>query len=230
MHVAGLAASRSAVGWKVGTALIEIVLTFVAVTLALLARPWRMVPSNAAAWSWVLLGAVIPVSWGLDLASGATLVRPLSLAPLLVLLCGWPLTILALLPIGALSAVGYGLSFPDALDRFAWLGLAPATAALFVGAATRRWLPNHLFVYLLARAWIGTFVACLAPLWFLSGLPTELVVLSTNDRLLGAALYAYGEATLTATLIAALVLSRPNLVATYSDRLYLPARSPDAAS
>ena len=205
---------------------LEITLIGTGVVAAVLVRPWRILSAGVVPWTWVAVTAAVPVCWSLDLASGAALVQPLSLAPLLVLFFGWPLTVLALIPIAAFTAVAHGLGAAEALHRLFWLGMCPATLALLAGAGTRRWLPHHLFVYILARAWLGSFLACVLPnlagVW-IRPLSSSLTV---GDQLLAGTLSAYGEASVSAGLIAALVAFRPLLLATYSDRLYLPRPPP----
>ena len=52
-----------------------------------------------------------------------------------------------------------GLDAAAALHRGVWLGVVPATLAMALGAALRRWLPHHLFVYILGRGFFATAVA-----------------------------------------------------------------------
>ena len=78
----------------------------------------------------------------------------------------------------------------QALHRAVWLGLVPATLAVLVGAAMRRWLPRHLFVYILGRGFFATAMAvagagALAALLY--GVPENL---SLDDVLLARGLAA----------------------------------------
>lgn len=197
-------------------------LAICSIAVAAWLRPWRAVRPKGPPWLWVFIAAALPWFWGLDLHSGVSVTLPMSMAPLMVLLCGWPLTVLAFAPIAALTSVAGDIGMADASTRLVWLGLVPATAALVIGGATRRWLPHHLMVYILARAWIGTFLACMAAAWLrglLHGLPPTV---APADFVVASLLNAFGEAVLTGALAAALVVFRPQMLASYADWLYLP--------
>lgn len=150
------------------------------------------------------------------------IVQPLSGAPLLLLMAGWPLTMLALLPLaGVMVAVG-GLPWPEALHRLVWLGVVPATLALALGAAIRRWLPQHLFVYILGRGFFMTWLASAGAGALALLLVQAPVGTAQDDLLLARFLTSSGEAFLSGMLTAIFVAFRPQWLATYSDRLYLP--------
>ena len=139
--------------------LVDALLTLLAVALALALRPWRATGAGGPPWPWLACCAVLPVFWGADRLAASAIIQPLSGASLLVLLAGWPLAVLALLPVaGVMVAVG-GLPWDDALHRLVWLGLVPGTLAMLLGAGVRRWLPQHLFVYIMGRGFFTTWVA-----------------------------------------------------------------------
>jgi uncharacterized membrane protein len=100
----------------------------------------------------------------------------------------------------------------------------PATLALLFGVATRRWLPNHLMVYILARGFGATLLAMAATgaLW----VATQPAPPGSDTQLLLVArwLVAWGDAVTTGMLTAVFVAFRPQWLATYSDRRYLPVR------
>ena len=50
-------------------------------------------------WPWLAWWAVLPLFWGVDKIAGIAIVQPWLGAPLLVLLAGRPLAVLALLPV-----------------------------------------------------------------------------------------------------------------------------------
>jgi len=124
-------------------AALDAALAAFAVGAALAVRPWRMVYGTGPPWVWVVAWATLPVLWCLDRQLGVALPPPLSGAALLVLLTGWPLAVLACVPMAILMGVCGALDALDALHRMVWLGIVPATAALALGAATRRWLRRH---------------------------------------------------------------------------------------
>lgn len=193
-----------------------------AVTIAAWLRPWRAVPAAGPPWAWVLAWVAVPLLWGLDVYARLPIVQPMSAAPLLVLLCGWPLAVLALLPAAAIVAVGGDLGVAEVLHRLVWLGLVPATGVLALGAAIRRWLPNHLMVYILGRAYFAVFVACAFSACMAMRVHVAPAGIQLADLMIAGVLTAFGEALVTGMLVAAMVAFRPEWLATYSDRLYLP--------
>jgi hypothetical protein len=98
-----------------------------------------------------------------------------------------------------------------------------ALLALGFGLALRRWLPHHLFVFILGRGFFGTAL-CTAAVGALSswlhGVPRGL---AEDDVMLGRWLAAWGDAWLCGMITAIFVAFRPQWLATYTDRLYLPA-------
>lgn len=192
-----------------------------ALGVALALRPWRSQASPP--WPWLLVAGLLPLLWSADRLSAAALLQPMSGACLLLLMAGWPLTVLALLPVTLATAWLGGLDLADALQRAVSLGLLPATLGLLGGAAVRLWLPAHLMVYILARGFGVTAIAVslsgALALWAQPELTREL---SRADLLLARWLSAWGEAFITGMLTAIFVAFRPQWLATYADRLYLP--------
>ena len=202
---------------------LEMALALSTVAIALATRPWRALPPQGPPWVWVVVWALLPWLWSADHLARAAPLQPLSGASLLLLLAGWPLSVLALAAAAAACVAGGLLPAAVALQRLLWLGLVPATLALVVGAMVRRWLPHHLFVYIFARGFFGTLLAATAAgapaLW----LP-DAAGLSSGDLLLARWLTAWGEAIVTGMLVSIFVAFRPQWLATYSDALYLPKR------
>jgi uncharacterized membrane protein len=86
----------------------------------------------------------------------------------------------------------------------------------------RRWLPRHLFVYIMGRGFFATALALTlsgALAAWLFGVPASL---QANDVMLARLLSAFGDAFITGMLTAIFVAFRPEWLATYTDRLYLP--------
>ena len=196
-------------------------LLVVALALALAMRPWRAVAHSGPPWPWLAWWAVLPLFWAADRIAAAPIVQPLSGASLLVLLAGWPLAVLALLPVAGVTMLMGGLAFDEALHRLVWLGLVPATLALGLGALLRRYLPHHPFVYTLGRGFFGTvlcvFAAKLLAQWAGHTLP------NIGSELSWVALWlmAWGDAFVTGMMTAIFVAYRPQWLATWSDTLYL---------
>jgi uncharacterized membrane protein len=195
--------------------------------IALWLRPWRSLGPAGPPWPWLAAWAVVPLLWNLGALAGTPLVQPMSGATALVLLAGWPLAILALLPVAAITVLAGHTGWIEGLHRLIWLGIAPATLALAIGAAIRHGLPRQLFVYILGRGFLGTFVACAlagAAATALHGAP---IGLGLHTLLVARMLSAFGEAFITGMLTAILVAFRPQWLATYADRMYLPTRPGD---
>jgi uncharacterized membrane protein len=204
-------------------AYLDLLLGLTALAVALALRPWRALAGSAALpWPALAWWAMLPVLWSADLFSAMPVLQPLSGACLLMLMLGWPLTMLMLLPVAALIALAAGHGALDALHRAVWLGIVPATLAVALGAALRRWLPNHLFIYILGRGFFATAVAVAVAgalsVW-LHGVPLGL---SADDVVLARGLAAWGDAFLTGGLVSIFVAFRPQWLATYADRIYLP--------
>ena len=201
--------------------LLDLLLALIAGAVALGLRPWRSVDEDGPPWPWLAWAAVLPLLWGADRYAAMPIVQPLSGAALLVLCAGWPLAMLALLPVAAVTGWMGNLGWAEGLHRAVWLGVVPGTLALGLGALVRRWLPPHLFIYILGRGFFATLLGATlagAAATLLSPLPAGI---SADDLLLARALAASGEAFITGMLVAIFVAFRPHWLATYSDRLYL---------
>ncbi|MBP6899043.1 MAG: hypothetical protein KBC73_03080 [Burkholderiaceae bacterium] len=193
-----------------------------ALAVALALRPWRAVGADGPPWPWLAWWAALPLLWAADQVARIPILQPLSGASLLVLLAGWPLAMLAMVPVALVTAVVGGLAPDQALHRLVWLGVVPGTLALGLGAALRRWLPQHLFIYILGRGFFATWIAAAsagALALAVTGAPPGS---EPADLLIGRLLAASGEAFLTGMFAAIFVAFRPQWLATYSDRLYLP--------
>jgi uncharacterized membrane protein len=202
--------------------LLEWVCIALAGAAALLARPWRSVAADGPPWVWLAFWALLPLLWSVDRLTHSTLVQPLSGASLLVLMAGWPLAVLASMAAALLLFALGTFDAAEAALRLVWLGLLPATFALLIGAAARRWLPRHLFVYVLARGFFGTLLATVAAFWLALWRQGPSPMLDGGDLMIGRWLAAWGEAIVSGMLVAIFVAYRPHWLATYSDALYLP--------
>ncbi|MFP5466840.1 MAG: hypothetical protein ACLGG8_04835 [Gammaproteobacteria bacterium] len=134
---------------------LNLLVAAVCVLVAVSLRPWRMLrgPLLTPALAAVVF---LPWIWLLPQKMPQGLQVQLSGACLLVLMLGWPLAVLVLTGV-ALVVWQVGQSpFEPVLVQWVWIGLVPATIALGVGAALRRWLPANLFIYTLGRAFMGT--------------------------------------------------------------------------
>ena len=215
--------------------LLELSLALTALILALLLRPWRQLlsrrplvtqSSGDASGLWTPLLAtlvVLPWMWALPTLHQMPLQLQWSGACLVLLMLGWPLAVLTLLAVGVITwLLSPSLSVPATLALTVWHGLVPATLAMGWGALLRRFLGTKVFVYLFGRGFFGT-VVCL----FIAGLLAQ----AAGEQLPGVQqelgkiarwLMAWGDGFVTGMLAAIFVAFKPEWLATWSDRLYLP--------
>jgi uncharacterized membrane protein len=204
---------------------LNLLLALPALGIAVALKPWRLL-YGAPPWPALAAWALMPLLWSLDATTAAPLLQPLSGVCILLLMLGWPLTVLALLPVGGVMLLMTDVGAAGALHRVVWLGLMPATLAMALGGAIRRWLPKHLFVYILGRGFFATALALAlsgALAAWLFGAPASL---DTSDLMLARLLAAFGDAFITGMMVAIFVAFRPEWLATYTDRLYLPQDRP----
>ena len=203
--------------------ILDALFALAALATALWLRPWRGHGAEHLPWPWLAWWALMPLLWGVDRLTGAQAVQPMSGAALLVLMAGWPLAVLGLVPVALVTLSLGSIDAAEALHRLVWLGLVPATLALGLGALVRRLLPLHLMVYIIGRGFFATWAAA-----GLSGSAALLLALpegsglGLDDLMLARWLSASGEAVLTGMAVSIFVAFRPHWLATYTDRLYLP--------
>jgi uncharacterized membrane protein len=202
--------------------LIDLVAVASAAGVAVWLRPWRTLDGRAPPGPWFAIWAMLPVLWGLDRYTSAPSVLSMSGASLFVLFAGWPLAVLAMLPVGVFIAYAGPMPALEALHRVAWWGVVPASFALVIGAALRRWLPNHMFVYILGRGFLGTIVAVALARWIGHALHGPAGGASAEDQMVADVLAAFGEGFITGMFTAIVVAFQPQWLATYADRIYLP--------
>ena len=200
---------------------LELLLVAAAIVPALAMAPWRTLRASGLQNPWLACLVLLPWLWAAQRALPGGVVLQMSGACLLVLMFGWPLALLSLLPIAVAGAWIGGADLAHAVGALAWNGVLPATLALALGLATRRWLPHHLFVFILGRGFIVSALAIAAAgalsVWWQPLPPgTEL-----EGLLLGHWLMAWGEAFVTGMFTAIFVAFKPEWLASWSDRRYL---------
>lgn len=206
-------------------ALYEPLLALALLLPALWLRPWRLLgsPAQPSGLQTPLLAtlALLPLLWALPFWHAMPLQLQWSGACLVTLCLGWPLAVPVLTLVGVITWAITPASGEQALALVLWQGLVPATLALALGGALRRWLPHHPFIYVLGRGFLGTalcaFAANLLAQWAGHTLP------NINADLSRVALWlmAWGDAFVTGMLVAIFVAYRPQWLATWSDHLYL---------
>ena len=210
--------------------IVDITLLLVAMAVAWLFKPWRTLRHEPLQNPWLFAMLAVPVLWWTRHLLPSNVALHVSGAAMLVLMFGWPLTIWSL-PWIALAAQALtwrqwppSLNWADLLDQTVWSGVIPATLALLLGLLMRRFLPKHLFVYILGRGFIATALAIT-----LTGALGALAQhrpesLSLDEWLLGHWLLGWGEAISTGMLTSIFVAFKPHWMLTYSDQRYLPGK------
>lgn len=235
--------------------LVEPALLAAALVLALAFKPWQVLRHKPLQSPWLAAMVLLPWAWWTQKLLPSGMALHMSGACLLVLMFGWPMAVAMLLPVAMLAAL-IDLYGPQNLSRAAtaspqlpdwsaagglllarldaivsqtvWMGLAPATLALLLGLMMRRWLPQHLFVYILGRGFIATALAITltGALGLVAGrLPLGI---DATEWMLGHWLLGWGEAISTGMLTAIFVAFKPHWLLTYSDQRYLPGPQPKA--
>jgi uncharacterized membrane protein len=200
------------------------VLALVALAVAIAVQPWRALPVRGLPWPWLGWSALLPLLWGIDRIGHSPLALGVPGSCLLMLMAGWPLAMVALPPVAVVTALLTGLGPAEALHRLVWLGVMPATLAMGLGAVVRRWLPRHLFVYILGRGFFATALADFAAAALAVSLGGAPRGTGSTDLIIARGLVAFSDAFVTGTLVAIFVAFRPHWLATYADRLYLPPK------
>ena len=200
---------------------IEISLLAVALAVALMLRPWRMLVGGALLSPLLGTLVILPWIWAIPRLHAMPLPLQLSGACAVTLMLGWPLAVLALGAVVLLSDLIAPTTADALVAQLFWQGVLPATLALGMGAALRRWVGHRVFVYILGRAFAGTvasvFVASLLAHW--AGYAISNV--SPGLSMVGRWLLAWGDGFATGILAAIFVAYQPQWLATWSDALYL---------
>ena len=194
-----------------------------ALAIALWLRPWRLLAASPAIATPLLATLVVlPWLWALPVLHRAPLQLRWSGAVLVLLMLGWPLAVPVLLLVGALAWAVSPMGVEAALAVSVWQGIAPATFALLLGAALRRWLPPHPFVYVLGRGFLGAVACLFAASALAQRFEVPLPGVSSELGLVGRWLMAWGDGFVTGMITAIFVAFRPQWLLTWSDRRYLP--------
>ena len=142
-------------------------------------------------------------------------------ACLVVLMLGWPLAMPVLALVGVVAGLFSGASWEAIGSMVLWQGVVPATLALGFGALLRRFVGEHLFVYVLGRAFLGTVVCAFATGALAQWSGQSLPGVDENLSMVARWLMAWGDAFVTGMLGAVFVAFKPEWLATWSDTLYL---------
>ena len=185
-------------------------------------RPWRMLAAGSALLTPMLASVVLlPWLWALPNLHHMPLQLHWSGAPLVTLMLGWPLAVLTLTAVGAITTVISSTSAEAALGLVVWQGLVPATFTLLLGAALRRWVSHHPFVYVLGRGFLGAVLCIFLSSVLAQSLGHDVPYVSSSLSMIGLWLMAWGDAFITGMVCAIFLAYRPQWLATWSDQMYL---------
>jgi len=200
---------------------LEISLLAIALAVALTLRPWRMLAGGALVSP--LLGTLVILPWLWAIPRLHTMPLPLQLsgACAVTLMLGWPLAVLALSAAVLVSDLIAPATTDVLVAQLFWQGILPATLALGVGAALRRWIGNKVFVYILGRGFAGTIVCTFAASVLAHWSGYTVANVSPGLSVIGHWLLAWGDGFATGILAALFVAYQPQWLATWSDALYL---------
>lgn len=185
--------------------------------------PWKTLDSAGAFSAWCIFIICLPLVWRFDVpvARGAAL--HLLGMPLFVLMFGRQLAIVGLaISVMAFTDIRDGL-WANIGVNLLLLSILPAWCGDVVMRATRRFLPHHLFVYLLGNGFFGA-MAMLAVTGLISfGVRAVWATASPlpADTIAYMLLLAWGEAFLTGFLLTMFTVYRPQWVLTFDDDVYL---------
>ena len=188
---------------------------------------WRRLGDDHRQHAWLGLTVALVLMWSLPTrVSGIDL--HLSGASLAALMFGARLAAISLSVAVGVSGYVSQVAAPELGLQGIALTLLPALLTVAIQRLIQSRLPRHIFVYLFAVGFGGTFVAnalsVLSFAWASSmswaNTPFHVSVLP-EDYLAYRLLLCWGEAMLTGMLVAIFVVYRPRWVSTFRDEVYL---------
>ncbi len=196
-----------------------------ALGVALPFKPWLTLSHRHLQNPWLTSMLMLPFSWWTQHLLPGGMGLHITGVCLMVLMFGWPLAMWSLPLIALAASLLQPFSWPglgQSVSHTVWAGVVPGTLALLMGLAVRRWLPKHLFVYILGRGFFVTALAITATACLTGLLGQMPATLSWSDWMLGHWLLGWGEAVSTGMLVSIFVAFKPEWLLTYSDERYLP--------
>ncbi len=199
----------------------EIAVILACLCASLWLKPWRMLVGTELLTPLLATLVLLPWLWALPSLHHMPLQLHWSGAPLVTLMLGWPLAVLALIGVGIITTLISTTSVEAAAALIVWQGLLPATFVLLLGAALRRWVSHHPFVYVLGRGFLGSVLCIFAASLLAQWTGHELPNVSSGLSVIAFWLMAWGDAFVTGMMCAICVAFKPHCLATWSDNLYL---------
>lgn len=199
----------------------EIAVILACLCASLWLKPWRMLVGTELLTPLLATLVLLPWLWALPSLHQMPLQLHWSGAPLVTLMLGWPLAVLVLVAVGITTTLISTTSVDTAAALIVWQGLLPATFTLLLGAALRRWVAHHPFVYVLGRGFLGSVLCIFAASLLAQWTGHELPNVSSGLSVIAFWLMAWGDAFITGMMCAIFVAFKPYWLATWSDNLYL---------
>ena len=199
----------------------EIAVILACLCASLWLKPWRMLVGTELLTPLLATLVLLPWLWALPSLHHMPLQLHWSGAPLVTLMLGWPLAVLALVAVGISTTLISTTAVDTATGLIVWQGLLPATFALLLGAALRRWVTHHPFVYVLGRGFLGSVLCIFAASLLAQWTGHELPNVSSGLSVIAFWLMAWGDAFITGMMCAIFVAFKPYWLATWSDQMYL---------
>ena len=128
---------------------------------------------------------------------------------------------LVVMALASLSGVLMGAAWHGWGPDFAISGALPVLVTAAVSRAARRWLPHNIFVYIMANGFFASMLAAAASVLAKFAVAAWLGSRSAAMYLAATPLMMFAEAFLTGTLIAVIVVYRPQWCASFDDKVYL---------
>lgn len=201
----------------------NLLLASASLLLALALRPWRLLANGALLSPLLAALAITPWLWALPWLHNMPFRLQLSGACLITLTLGWPLAVPVFCAIAVIVGWLAPVHWTQQLDMVVWLGLVPATLSVGVGLLLRRWVWKNLFVYILGRGFLGTVLSMFLAGWLAQRTGHSLAgTVEPGLALVARWLIAWGDGFMTGMVAAICVAFRPQWLATWSDRLYIP--------
>ena len=190
-------------------------------------KPWLPLSHRPLQMPWLGAMTLLPFVWWTEHLLPNGMALHVTGTFLLILMVGWPLAMWSLLPIGFAAALIGQAQLPEIgqiLQHIVWRGMIPGTLGLLIGLGVRTWVVQHMFVYILGRAFMTTAVAVSISgvLAWITGQKPD--TLSTEEWMLAHWLLGWAEAISTGMLTSIFVAFKPEWLLTYSDERYLPRK------
>jgi len=191
------------------------------------AADWKRLNAPGAFSAWCFSIIVLPMLWRFSVpVDGGGAALHLAGMPIFVLMFGRRLAMTGI----SLSVLAYTLVFDGAWANIGinliLLAIVPAYCGDAVMRATERFLPHHLFVYLLGNGFFGSLLMRVTAGLMSLGAYQSLAATAPLgiDTVAYMLLLSWGEAFLTGFLLTIFTVYRPEWVLTFDDKVYLAGK------